>query len=228
MTESANASTMNDKEIVVIVDDDESIRKALLRTLAGAGLEVFAFSSAQDFLAAAEIERVSCVVSDLRMPGIDGLHLQSALVERMPQVAIVFVTGHGDVPSTVQAMKSGAVDFLEKPVKRADLLEVIARATRRTHRAEAKARDLNSLKSRYAKLTLRERQVFALVAAGLLNKQIAAELGNAEKTTKQHRGAVMVKMRAESVADLVLMADRLGVRPSGADFSRAKGLIQPT
>jgi len=228
MTESANASTMNDKEIVVIVDDDESIRKALLRTLAGAGLEVFAFSSAQDFLAAAEIERVSCVVSDLRMPGIDGLHLQSALVERMPQVAIVFVTGHGDVPSTVQAMKSGAVDFLEKPVKRADLLEAIARATRRTHRAEAEARDLNSLKSRYAKLTLRERQVFALVAAGLLNKQIAAELGNAEKTTKQHRGAVMVKMRAESVADLVLMADRLGVRPSGADFSRAKGLIQPT
>ena len=228
MTESANASTMNDKEIVVIVDDDESIRKALLRTLAGAGLEVFAFSSAQDFLAAAEIERVSCVVSDLRMPGIDGLHLQSALVERMPQVAIVFVTGHGDVPSTVQAMKSGAVDFLEKPVKRADLLEAIARATRRTHRAEAEARDLNSLKSRYAKLTLRERQVFALVAASLLNKQIAAELGNAEKTTKQHRGAVMVKMRAESVADLVLMADRLGVRPSGADFSRAKGLIQPT
>ena len=228
MTESANASTMSDKEIVVIVDDDESIRKALLRTLAGAGLEVFAFSSAQDFLAAAEIERVSCVVSDLRMPGIDGLHLQSALVERMPQVAIVFVTGHGDVPSTVQAMKSGAVDFLEKPVKRADLLEAIARATRRTHRAEAEARDLNSLKSRYAKLTLRERQVFALVAAGLLNKQIAAELGNAEKTTKQHRGAVMVKMRAESVADLVLMADRLGVRPSGADFSRAKGLIQPT
>jgi FixJ family two-component response regulator len=228
MNLSTDQTTMNEKEIVAIVDDDESIRKAMLRTLVGAGLEVLAFSSAQDFLAAAEIERVSCVVSDMRMPGIDGLHLQSALAERMPQVAMVFVTGHGDVPSTVRAMKSGAVDFLEKPVKRADLLEAIARATQRTHRADAEATDLNSLKSRYAKLTLRERQVFALVAAGLLNKQIAAELGNAEKTTKQHRGAVMVKMQAESLADLVLMAEHLGVRPSHADFSRAKGLIQHT
>jgi FixJ family two-component response regulator len=226
MNLSTDQTTMNEKEIVAIVDDDESIRKALLRTLVGAGLEVLAFSSAQDFLAAAEIERVSCVVSDLRMPGIDGLHLQSALAERMPQVAMVFVTGHGDVPSTVRAMKSGAVDFLEKPVRRADLLEAIARATQRTHCADAEATDLNSLKSRYAKLTLRERQVFALVAAGLLNKQIAAELGNAEKTTKQHRGAVMVKMQAESLADLVLMAEHLGVRPSHMDFARAKGLVR--
>ena len=226
MKESANARTMNDKEIVAIIDDDDSIRKALLRTLVGAGLEVLAFSSAQDFLAAADIERVSCVVSDLRMPGIDGLRLQSALAERMPHVAIVFVTGHGDVASTVQAMKSGAVDFLEKPVRRADLLEAIARATQRTHRAEAEAIDLNSLKRRYAQLTPRERQVFALVAAGLLNKQIAAELGNAEKTTKQHRGVVMNKMQAASLADLVLMAEHLGVRPSHMDFARAKGLVR--
>lgn len=215
-----------EKETVAVIDDDDSIRKALLRALVGAGLEVMAFSSAQDFLAAAEIERVSCVVSDLRMPGIDGLHLQSALAERMPHVAMVFVTGHGDVRSTVQAMKSGAVDFLEKPVRRADLLEAIARATERTHRAEAEAVDLNSLKRRYEKLTPRERQVFALVTAGLLNKQIAAELGNAEKTTKQHRGAVMDKMQAESLADLVLMAEHLGVRPSHTDFSRAKGLVR--
>ena len=226
MTAGINERSMSDKEMVAIIDDDESIRKALLRTLVGAGLEVLAFSSAQDFLAAAEIERVSCVVSDLRMPGIDGLHLQSALAERMPHVAIVFVTGHGDVASTVQAMKSGAVDFLEKPVRRTDLLEAIARATQRTHRAEAEAVDLNSLKRRYAKLTPRERQVFALVAAGLLNKQIAAELGNAEKTTKQHRGAVMVKMQADSLADLVLMAEHLGVRPSHMDFARAKGLVR--
>ena len=121
MTTSTNVRSINDKEIIAIVDDDESIRKALLRTLVGAGMEVLSFSSAQDLLAAAEIERVSCVVSDLRMPGIDGLRLQSALAERMPHVAMVFVTGHGDVPSTVQAMKSGAVDFLEKPVRRADL-----------------------------------------------------------------------------------------------------------
>jgi len=225
MTAGINERSMSDKEMVAIIDDDESIRKALLRTLVGAGLEVLAFSSAEDFLVAAEIERVSCVVSDLRMPGIDGLHLQSALAERMPHVAIVFVTGHGDVPSTVQAMKSGAVDFLEKPVRRADLLEAIARATQRTHRSEAEAINLNSLKRRYAQLTPRERQVFALVAAGLLNKQIAAELGNAEKTTKQHRGVVMNKMQAASLADLVLMAERLGVRPSHMDFSKAKGLV---
>jgi FixJ family two-component response regulator len=226
MKQSANAGTMNDKEIVAVVDDDESIRKALVRMLAGAGMEVLAFSSAKEFLSVVESEHVSCVVSDLRMPEIDGLHLQSALAERMPDVAFVFVTGHGDVPSTVQAMKSGAVDFLEKPVRRADLLEAIARATQRTHRAEAESVDLNSLKQRYAKLTPRERQVFALVAAGLLNKQIAAELGNAEKTTKQHRGAVMVKMQADSLADLVVMAEHLGVRPSHTDFSRAKGLVR--
>ena len=226
MKESANVGATNDKEIVAVIDDDESIRKALSRMLSAAGMEVLAFSSAEQFLAAAEIERVSCVVSDLRMPGIDGLHLQSALIERMPHVAVVFITGHGDVPSTVQAMKSGAVDFLEKPVRRADLLEAIARATQRTHRSEAEAIDLNSLKGRYAQLTPRERQVFALVAAGLLNKQIAAELGNAEKTTKQHRGVVMNKMQAASLADLVLMAEHLGVRPSHADFSRAKGLVR--
>jgi FixJ family two-component response regulator len=228
MNVSTDQTTMNEKEIVAIVDDDESIRKALVRMLVGAGMEVLAFSSAKELLAVVEREHVSCVVSDLRMPGIDGLHLQSALAERMPDVAMVFVTGHGDVPSTVRAMKSGAVDFLEKPVRRADLLEAIARATQRTHRAEAEAVDLNSLKRRYAKLTPRERQVFALVAAGLLNKQIAAELGNAEKTTKQHRGAVMVKMQADSLADLVLMAEHLGVRPSHTNFSRAKGLIQHT
>jgi FixJ family two-component response regulator len=226
MEKNADATTINGKDIVAIIDDDESIRRALVRTLRAAGLEVLAFSSAQDFLASAEIEHVSCVLSDLRMPQIDGLHLQTALVERMPHVGVVFVTGHGDVLSSVRAMKSGAVDFLEKPVKRADLLEAIARATQRTRRAEEEARGLNSLKRRYAKLTPRERQVFALVAAGLLNKQIAGELGNAEKTTKQHRGVVMDKMRAESLADLVLMADRLGVRPSHRDFSRAKGMLR--
>ncbi len=225
MTAGTNTRTIDDKEIVAIIDDDDSIRKALVRTLVAAGREVLAFSSAQNFLDAAEIERVSCVVSDLRMPGIDGLHLQSALAERIPHVAMLFLTGHGDVASTVQAMKSGAVDFLEKPVRRADLLEAIARATQRTHRSEAEAINLNSLKRRYAQLTPRERQVFALVAAGLLNKQIAAELGNAEKTTKQHRGVVMNKMQAASLADLVLMAEHLGVRPSHMDFSKAKGLV---
>lgn len=217
---------MPEKETVAVIDDDESIRKALVRALATAGMKVLAFSSAREFLAVAESERVSCVVSDLRMPDIDGLQLQAALAERMPQVAIVFLTGHGDIPSSVEAMKSGAVDFLEKPVKRAKLLTAIAQAMQRTHRAEANVAELNALKRRYAELTPRERQVFALVAAGLLNKQVAAELGAAEKTIKQHRGVVMDKMRAASLADLVLMADHLGIRPSGMDFSAAKGLIR--
>ncbi len=217
---------MPEKETIAVIDDDDSIRKALVRALSAAGLKVLAFSSAREFLAVVESERVSCVVSDLRMPDIDGLHLQGALAERMPHVAIVFLTGHADVPSSVRAMKSGAVDFLEKPVKRAELLTAITQAMQRTHRAEAEVADLSSLRRRYGELTPRERQVFALVAAGLLNKQIAAELGNAEKTIKQHRGAVMDKMRAASLADLVLMADRLGVRPSGVDFSAARGLVR--
>jgi len=217
---------MPEKETIAVIDDDDSIRKALVRALAKAGLEVLAFSSAKEFLAVVESKRVSCVVSDLRMPDMDGLSLQSALSERMPHVGIVFLTGHGDVPSSVQAMKSGAVDFLEKPVKRAELLTAIAQAMQCTHRAAEEVADLNSLKRQYAQLTPRERQVFALVAAGLLNKQIAAELGAAEKTIKQHRGAVMDKMQAASLADLVLMADRLGVRPSGVDFSAARGLVR--
>jgi len=217
---------MGAKEIIAVIDDDESIRKALVRMLGASGLEVLAFPSAQEFLCAPDRERVSCVVSDLRMPDIDGLHLQTALAENMPHVGIVFVTGHADVPSSVTAMKSGAVDFLEKPVKRAALLEAIARATRRTHSAEAEATELNELRRRFDGLTPRERQVFSLVSAGLLNKQVAAELGSAEKTVKQHRGVVMTKMRAASLADLVLMADRLGVRPTQLDFSKAKGMMR--
>ena len=217
---------MLEKETVAVIDDDDSIRRALVRALSTTGLKVLEFSSAREFLAVVENEQVSCVVSDLRMPDIDGLHLQSALAERMPHVAIVFVTGHSDVPSTVQAMKSGAIDFLEKPVRRADLLEAIARATRRTHSEEEEANELNELKKRYVQLTPRERQVFALVSVGLLNKQIAAELRSAEKTIKQHRGAVMAKMDSHSLADLVVMAERLGIRPAHVDFSRAKGLIR--
>jgi len=217
---------MSAKEIIAVIDDDESIRRALVRMLSGAGLEALPFSTAQEFLTAPDRQRVSCVVSDLRMPDIDGLHLQSVLTEHMPHVGIVFVTGHADVPSSVTAMKSGAVDFLEKPVKRSELLEAIDRATRRTHSVEAETADLNRLKQRFAELTPRERQVFALVSAGLLNKQVAAELGSAEKTVKQHRGVVMTKMGADSLADLVVMAERLGVRPTHVDFSRARGMIR--
>jgi FixJ family two-component response regulator len=217
---------MRESALIAIVDDDDSVRKALVRVLVTTGNDVRSYSSAEAFLEDANIAKLSCVISDLRMPGLDGLNLQSLLVERMPHVGIVFLTGHADVSSSVKAMKAGAVDYLEKPVKRTQLVEAIDRAIGRTRAAEAAANELRDLQQRYSNLTPRERQVLALVSAGLLNKQIAAELAAAEKTIKQHRGVVMRKMRADSLAELVVMAQRLGVRPSQVDFSKAKGLIR--
>jgi len=192
-----------------------------------AGLEVLAFPSARDFLEAAEAQTVSCIVSDLRMPEVSGLDLQQTLSASLPHLSMVFITGHNDVPASVTAMKAGAVDFLEKPVKRNDLLDAIDRAVTRTRNLRAANFRLQELKARYETLTPRERQVLALVTAGLLNKQIAVELGAAEKTIKQHRGRMMDKMSAESLADVVIMAERLGVRPRDTDFSRAKGRFRP-
>jgi len=217
---------MPEKESIAIVDDDESIRRALTRMLTTAGFGVAAYSSASELLAAPESERACCVISDLRMPDIDGLQLQRQLAEHVPHVAVIFLTGHADVSAGVRAMKLGAIDFLEKPVKRVDLLEAIRRATQRAHRAAAESAELSKLRQRYEQLTPREREVFALVTTGLLNKQIAAELGAAEKTIKQHRGVVMHKMCAHSLADLVLMAHHLGVRPSQLDLTDAKGPIR--
>ncbi|HKN02049.1 MAG TPA: response regulator [Candidatus Binataceae bacterium] len=217
---------MPEKESIAIVDDDESIRRALTRMLTTAGFGVAAYSSASELLAVPESERACCVISDLRMPDIDGLQLQRQLAEHVPHVAVIFLTGHADVSAGVRAMKLGAIDFLEKPVKRVDLLEAIRRATQRAHRAAAESAELSKLRQRYEQLTPREREVFALVTTGLLNKQIAAELGAAEKTIKQHRGVVMHKMCAHSLADLVLMAHHLGVRPSQLDLTDAKGPIR--
>jgi FixJ family two-component response regulator len=214
---------MTEKVVVAIIDDDESIRRSLLRMLRTAGFEVLAFASAREFLETPEHKTVSCTVSDLRMPEVSGLDLQQALRTRLPHLSMVFVTGHGDVPAAATAMKAGAVDFLEKPANGSVLFDAIGRAVERSRRLQAANAALVSLKIRYATLTPRECEVFSLVAAGLLNKQIAAELGVAEKTIKQHRGHVMEKMAAESLADLVLMAERLGVRPMGIDFSKAKG-----
>jgi FixJ family two-component response regulator len=211
--------------MIAVIDDDASCRNALLRLLTAAGQHVRDFSSARQFLDDPACEKVSCVVSDLRMPGVDGLKLQAALRERMPHLSILFVTGYGEVAETVSAMKAGAVDFLEKPVKGTTLLEAVRRAIARSNELKAIANEMRDLRIRYESLTPRERDVMALVAAGLLNKQIAAELGIAEKTIKQHRGQVMIKMAAESLADLVMMAGRLGIRPSGGDFSKAKGRI---
>ncbi|MGA8568779.1 MAG: response regulator [Candidatus Binataceae bacterium] len=216
---------MSQRTAVAIIDDEESVRKSLVRMLQAKGLQALAFPSAQEFLDSAQSKVVSCVVSDLRMPGLDGLGFQRRLHAKLPHLSMVFITGHGDISASVAAMKAGAVDFLEKPVKGAALLDAIRRACERSVNLRATNAEIDVLKARYETLTPREREVFSLVATGLLNKQVAAELGIAEKTIKQHRGRVVDKMAAQSLAELVLMAERLGVRPSGADFANARGKL---
>ncbi|MGA7763692.1 MAG: response regulator [Candidatus Binataceae bacterium] len=216
---------MSQRTAVAIIDDEESVRKSLVRMLQAKGLQALAFPSAQEFLDSAQSKVVSCVVSDLRMPGLDGLGFQRRLHAKLPHLSMVFITGHGDISASVAAMKAGAVDFLEKPVKGAALIDAIRRACERSVNLRSTNAEIDVLKARYETLTPREREVFSLVAAGLLNKQVAAELGIAEKTIKQHRGRVVDKMAAQSLAELVLMAERLGVRPSGADFANARGKL---
>jgi len=216
---------MSQRTVIAIIDDEDSVRRSLVRMLGSKGLQALAFPSAQEFLDSPQSKIVSCVVSDLRMPGLDGLGFQQMLLAKLPHLSMVFITGHGDVPASVTAMKAGAVDFLEKPVKGATLIDAIHRASERSFNLRATNTEIDALKVRYETLTPREREVFSLVAAGLLNKQVAAELGVAEKTIKQHRGHVVEKMAAQSLADLVLMAERLGVRPSGLDFARARGKL---
>ena len=216
---------MSQRTAVAIIDDEESIRRSLVRMLEARGLQALAFPSAQEFLNSPQSEIVSCVVSDLRMPGLDGLDFQHRLRAKLPHLSMVFITGHGDISASVAAMKAGAVDFLEKPVKGAALVDAILRASERSLNLRATNAEIDALKVRYETLTAREREVFSLVTAGLLNKQVAAELGVAEKTIKQHRGHVVDKMGAQSLADLVLMAERLGVRPTGVDFASARGKL---
>lgn len=219
---------MAESEKIAVIDDDESTRKALSRSLARSGRKVLAFSSAKEFIAFTDKQTVLCVIADLWMPEISGLELQRLLLQRMPDIAMIILTGHADVPSSVRALKLGAIDFLEKPVQRNQLLDAVERATSRTRDNREKLAVSSELERRYCELTPREREVLALLAAGLLNKQIGAQLGAAEKTIKQHRGVIMHKMRADSFADLVLMAALLGVRPVNLDFSKAKGILRAT
>ena len=196
---------------VFVVDDDPSVRKSLTRLIESAGYTVEAFASARDFLKAATAGGPCCLVLDVRMPGMTGLDLQRTLAQAVHRIPIVFVTGQGDIPMTVTAMKAGAVDFLTKPFAASDLLDAVQRAVEKDTRnlgTEARSR---SLHARVETLTPRERQVFALVVTGMLNKQIAAQLGVVEKTVKVHRARVMDKMRAGSLAELVRLADAAGV-----------------
>jgi FixJ family two-component response regulator len=198
--------------LVYVVDDDPSVRNALRRLLGSVGLQVRTFASARDFLCEDHADVPSCLVLDVRMPGMSGLDLQRELTAAGLAIPIIFITGHGDVPMSVRAMKAGAVDFLPKPFNDQQLLDAIRAALERAAATRAREAELEALRRRLDTVTPREREVLALVVTGMLNKQIAAQLGTAEKTVKVHRARLMAKMEADSLASLVRMADRLGIR----------------
>lgn len=208
---SAPSGTLVAGTLVGIVDDDPSVRKGLARLVKGAGYRVEVFASAREFLARPQQEDPCCLLLDVRMPGLTGLELQEALATAGRRMSIVFVSGHGDVSGSVKAMKGGAVDFLTKPIDARELLGAIERAVAKAFTAQREQAGATDVQGRLKTLTAREAQVFALVVTGMLNKQVAAELGIVEKTVKVHRARVMEKMRAGSLAELVRLADRAGI-----------------
>jgi len=197
--------------IVFVVDDDESVREALASLVRSAGMRVEVFASAQEFLSQPPVDAPGCLILDVRLQGSSGLDLQRRLAELNTQIPIVFITGHGDVPTSVTAMKAGAVEFLLKPLADVNVLEAIDQAIARHRATRVQQTEMTDLQSRYGSLTAREREVMQGVVKGLLNKQIAAELGLSEVTIKVHRGQVMRKMMADSLADLVRLAEKIGV-----------------
>jgi FixJ family two-component response regulator len=199
--------------IVFVVDDDRSVRDALRRLITSVGMTVEVFPTAQAFLSALRGDAPGCLVLDVRLPGLSGLDLQRELANTHAPLPIIFLTGHGDIPMSVQAMKAGAVEFLTKPFRGQELLDAIRHAIDRDRVARVERQELADLRRRYDALTPRERDVMAGVVAGLLNKQIAAEFGTTEATVKEQRGQVVLKMQAGSLAELVRSAGRLGIAP---------------
>jgi len=197
--------------IVFVVDDESAVGVSIKRLLHSVGLEARHFTSASEFLRAKRPDAPGCIVLDVRLPDLSGLDLQQELAKANVDLPVIFVTGHADIPMTVRAMKAGAVEFLTKPFREQELLEAVQRAISRHRQTRDQRASMRVLQSRYELLTPREREVFPLVASGLLNKQVAAELNASEKTIKVHRGQLMQKMEAHSLSDLIRMAEQLGV-----------------
>ena len=202
---------------VFVVDDDESMREALRSLFRSVKLRVETFGSTADFLRSKLADVASCLVLDVRLPGISGLDFQAELAKANINIPIIFMTGHGDIPMSVKAMKAAAIDFLTKPFRDQDMLDAVAAALERDRNRRKEEQRLTDLRAHFEELTEREREVLGLVTAGLMNKQVAAELGLSEITVKIHRGHVMRKMAARSLADLVRMAELLGVRRTKAE-----------
>lgn len=204
----------NAAPVVFVVDDDSSIRKAIARLVRSAGMDAIAYASAQEYLTSFDADRAGCLVLDLSMPGISGLDLQQALGDATAAPPIIFITGHGDVPATVQAMKRGAVEFLTKPVDECILIDAIRSAIAKDHANRLARAELADIRARLDTLTPRESEVLRHVISGRLNKQIAADLGTVEKTIKVHRSRLMEKLQVRSVAALVRLAARAGTTPA--------------